>query len=108
MKLNPRQRKFAEYYCGEHIGNAEAAMIAAGYSPTYARGNASNLIANNSIQEYIAEINAKTIAKTVATIVEIKTFWTSVMNDEDEMIQHRLRASELLAKASGIFNTDWS
>ena len=107
MKLNLRQKRFAEYYCGEYIGNAEAAMIAAGYSPTYARGNASNLIANDSVQEYIAEINAKTVAKTVATIVEIKTFWTNIMNDEDELMKHRLRASELLAKSSGMFNADW-
>lgn len=108
MKLNPRQKLFVEYYCGEHLGNAEKAMIAAGYSPAYARGNASNLIANSSIQDYIAEINAKTIAKTVATIIDIKTFWTNVMNDEDEPIKNRLRASELLAKTSGMFNSDWS
>lgn len=107
MKLNPRQKLFCEYYCGEYLGNAEQAMIAAGYSPTYARGNASNLIANDSICEYIAEINAKTQSKTIATIIDIKSFWTRVMNDEDEMMQHRIKASELLAKAGGAFNNDW-
>lgn len=89
------------------MGNAEASMIAAGYSPKYARGNASNLIANNSIQAYIAEINAKTESEMIATIKDIKRFWSDVMNDEDEIMKNRLRASELLAKAGGMFNNDW-
>ena len=29
------------------------------------------------------------------------------MNDEDEPTKNRLRASELLGKAKGMFNNDW-
>ena len=29
------------------------------------------------------------------------------MNDEDEQIKNRLRASELLAKGKGMFNDEW-
>lgn len=107
MKLNPRQKLFAEYYCGKYLGNAEQSAIAAGYSTAYARGNACKLVANSSVQAYIAELNAKTESETVATITDIKSFWSKVMNDEDEMMKNRLRASELLAKAGGVFNDDW-
>lgn len=107
MKINPRQKLFAEYYCGEHLGNAERAAVAAGYSPKYARSCSSRLVANPIIQAYIAELNSKTDSEAVATIADIKAFWTTVMQDEDEMVKNRLRASELLAKASGMFNVDW-
>lgn len=106
--MNPRLKLFAEYYCGEHLGNAEQSAIAAGYSPKYARGNANKLVAKSCVQAYIAELNAKTEAKTVATITDIQTFWTNIMQDEDEPTKNRLRASELLAKAKGMFNKeDW-
>lgn len=89
------------------MGNAEKAAVKAGYSPAYARGNANKIAANSCVQAYIAELTAKTDAETVASIANIKTFWTRVMNDEDEMMKNRLRASEYLAKASGVFNSDW-
>lgn len=105
--MNPRQKLFVENYCGKHLGNAEQSAIAAGYSRAYARGNANKLLANSCVQAYIRELNAKAEAETVATIADIKAFWSKVMNDEEEMMKNRLRASELLAKAGGIFNNDW-
>lgn len=105
--MNPRQKLFVENYCGKHLGNAEQSAIAAGYSRAYARGNANKLLANSCVQAYIRELNAKTEAETVATIADIKAFWSRVMNDEEEMMKNRLRASELLAKAGGLFNNDW-
>jgi hypothetical protein len=44
--------------------------------------------------------------KHVATAVEIQGFWTEVFLNEEEDLKHRLRASELLAKAKGMFNTE--
>lgn len=105
--MNPRQKLFCEYYCGECLGNAEKAAIKAGYSVAYARGNASKLVAKSGIQAYIRELNAKTESDNIATIKDIKRFWSDVMNDEDEIMKNRLRASELLAKAGGLFNNDW-
>ena len=89
------------------MGNAEKAAIKAGYSVAYARGNASKLVAKSGIQAYIRELNAKTESDNIATIKDIKRFWSDVMNDEDEIMKNRLRASELLAKAGGLFNNDW-
>lgn len=105
--MNLRQKLFCEYYCGECLGNAEKAAIKAGYSVAYARGNASKLVAKSGIQAYIRELNAKTESDNIATIKDIKRFWSDVMNDEDEIMKNRLRASELLAKAGGLFNNDW-
>ena len=104
--MNPRQKLFAEYYCGKCLGNAEQAAIAAGYSVAYARGNASKLVANSCVQDYIRELSAKTESETVATIADIKAFWTQVMNDQNEMMKNRLKASELLARTGGMFNTE--
>lgn len=107
MKLNPRQRRFAEFYCGEHLGNAEQSAIAAGYSKNYARGCAYKLLENDGIKAYIDGINDKAQTEAVATRADIKTFWSNIMNDEGEEMKNRLRASELLAKADGMFNNDW-
>ena len=107
MKMNPRLQKFAEYYCGECLGNAEQSAIKAGYSKAYARGNANKLVAKGCVQEYIAELNAKIEPELVANIADIKSFWTRVMNDEEEVMKNRLRASELLAKTQGMFTNDW-
>lgn len=108
-ELKPKQKLFAEYYCGKHLGNAEQAAIAAGYSPRYARGNAHKLVAHSGIKAYIDEINERNAPKElkIATIQEIQAFWTEVMNDESADLKHRLRASELSAKAKGAFNNDW-
>ena len=88
------------------MGNAEKAAIKAGYSPAYARGNACKLVARSSVQEYIRELATKNDEEIVASISNVKGFWTRVMNDEEEMMKNRLKASELLAKTSGMFNND--
>lgn len=105
--LNPKQKKFAELYCGEHIGNAEQAAIAAGYSKAYARGHASALVAKDGISDYIKELTKKSEEDAVGTIRNIREFWLDVMNNSEKETKNRLRASELLAKSSGMFNSEW-
>lgn len=105
--VNERAKAVATYYCGEALGNAEKACIMAGYSPRYARGNAYKVVASGGVQEYIKYLNSLTSEKKIATIEEIQSFWTFVMNDENEQIKDRLRASELLAKGKGMFNDEW-
>ncbi|MEY8443346.1 terminase small subunit [Lactococcus ileimucosae] len=53
MKLTEKQKRFADFYI--ELGNAEKAAIKAGYSKSYARGNAHKLVANVSIKIYIEE-----------------------------------------------------
>lgn len=103
-ELNPKERAFAEFYCGECLGNAEQSAIMAGYSRKYARGHAHEIIKRPRVKKYIEEITKATTTYRIATIEEIKAFWTEVMNDTNAKYRDRLRASELLARAAGEFD----
>lgn len=105
--MNLRQKLFCEYYLGECCGNAEQAAIKAGYSAKSARTGANKLLQNAQIQCYIAQKSSEIATNNIASIQEIQTFWTNIMNDIDEPTKNRLRASELLGKAKGMFNNDW-
>jgi hypothetical protein len=67
------------------------------------------LCANAGIKAYIDKIQKEQSPEElkIATIQEIQAFWSGVMNDDENDMKHRLRASELLAKAKGAFNNDW-
>lgn len=105
--MNPKQKLFCEYYCGEYFGNAYQAAIAAGYSPKYAKNAGQFLLDNKGIQKYIGELTRRETKKRIATVEDVKAFWTAVMNDECEIMKNRLRAAELIAKAAGAFRDDW-
>lgn len=105
MKL--KQKLFCEYYLGECAGNAEQSAIKAGYSAKCARSTGYKLLQIAEIKQYIAEKSAEIETNNIASIQEIQEFWTNIMQDEDELIKNRLRASELLAKAKGMFNESW-
>lgn len=112
-KLKPSLKLVATYYVGECAGNAEKSAIKAGYSERYARGNAYKLVARKDVQEYIAYLrylqNTNPASPTlhIATINEVQSFWSNVMEDTREKMADRLRASELLAKAQGQFMNEW-
>lgn len=109
-KIKPQFKEFAIAYCGDAKANAEQAAIMAGYSPRYARGNAHKLVARRDVQEYIQYLNTVGLpgkVNKIATVKEIQTFWTTVLNDTTLEIKDRLRASELLAKSRGAFNNEW-
>lgn len=111
-KVKEKYKLVAKYYMGECLGNAEQSCIKAGYSPRYSRGNASKVVSNSGVQQYIAylrELNAQNTAKEIATIQDIQEFWSNVMNNKSGYYEtkDRLKASELLAKSQGAFNTDW-
>lgn len=111
--IKPQYKLFATYYVGECGGNAEKSAIKAGYSKNYARGNSHKLLARKDVQEYIAylrylqENNPSNPALHIATLNEIQSFWTNIMNSNNYLIRDRLKASELLAKAQGAFNNEW-
>lgn len=107
MKLKLKQQLFVEYYLGECAGNAEQAALKAGYSSKCARQTGYKLLQNVQIQQYIAEKRDKISSDNIASIKEIQEFWTRIMRDEDEILKNRIRVSELLGKAKGMFNNDW-
>lgn len=111
-QIKEKWKIVAKKYMGECLGNAEQAMIAAGYSPAYARGSASKLMANDGIRayiEYLKYLNQENTDKEIATIADIQEFWSNIMNNKGGYYEtkDRLRASELLAKSNGAFNNEW-
>lgn len=112
-RIKPQFKLFATYYMGECAGNAEQSALKAGYSKNYARGNSHKLLARKDIQEYMAYLkylqanDPTNPVLHIATINEIQSFWTNIMNGARYETKDRLRASELLAKAQGAFNNDW-
>lgn len=111
-KIKPQHKLVAKYFLGAAAGNAEKAAVMAGYSKSYARGNAYKIVAREDVKEYMQYLLA--IAKQdpeyhIADIKETQAFWTEIMHSKSEKTRDRLRASELLAKAQGQFNKeeDW-
>lgn len=105
--MTEKQKRFCEFYVGECIGNVVQSALKAGYSNSYANHLAYKLLDNIEIQDYIKELSKGGESKRISTAEDVQRFWSSVMNDTNEQMKNRLRASELLAKAQGIFNNDW-
>ena len=99
--MNEKQRRFAEHYAANP--NATEAARAAGYSERTARSQGQRLLTNDDIQEYIKELQEENAAERIATMTDVKIFWTDTMNDKDLKRSDRLKASELLAKSAGAF-----
>ena len=94
------QQAIADAYI-ENGGNKEQAVIAAGYSERYARGNASKLVAISGVQEKISARNLE--QSRIADMAEINSFWSDTMRNAKYDIKDRLKASELRARAAGGF-----
>ena len=102
--MNERQTKFCLNYA-KH-GNAVKAYTEAGYdikSEAGARASASKLLTNANIKKKLEELSEKSHTKAIATITEIKEFWTSTLLSDEQDMTHRLKASELLVKVEGGF-----
>jgi len=99
--MNDRQRAFCQYYAADPDGTAAA--IKAGYSKRTAAAIASENLRKPELLEYIKQLQAEAEAARVADLVEVKRFWTATMRDEEQRVEFRLKASELLAKSSGEF-----
>lgn len=107
-KIKPQYKLFAINYVGKCCGNAEKSAINAGYSKTYARGNAHKLVARRDIQEYIEYLRSKnSVEVEIMSVQEVQKFWSDLIKDKTAHNRERLRASELLAKAQGQFSNEW-
>ncbi len=84
------------------LSDTEAAMQA-GYGAGYARGHGGELVRNPNVQKLIAENNEKIKAAGIADAKQIREFWTEIMLDTKNLYSERLKASEYLAKAMGMF-----
>lgn len=104
MALNERQQKFCEFYAKS--GNATEAYRNAGYSAKSEASlgvSAHKLLKNAKISEELAKLGNITRTNAIASITEIKEFWSKVLGSSEEEMPHRLKASELLVKSEGGF-----
>lgn len=97
--MTPRRRRFVEAYAG----NATQAAIAAGFSARTATSAGQRLLTIPEVSEAIQAREDQRLSALVADRTERQVFWTATMRDECQRTCDRLRASELLAKASGDF-----
>lgn len=98
-KLNRREQTILNYK--QNGGNMKRAMIDAGYSESYADSHSKYL--SGIIGKQIIEEQKNIKSKKIKSIEEIQEFWTSVIDDETQEMQYRIKTSELLAKSEGGF-----
>lgn len=107
MKLNERDKKFADEYI--RTGKIIESAIKAGFAESTARDRAAEWLNPNSksaklsVLEYISEINKKIEKEKIADAKEIQEFWTKTFRDEEVEMKDRIKTSELLAKVQGAF-----
>lgn len=123
MKLNVKQKAFADYYI--ETGNAYQSAIKAGYSENYAKGNIIKLLENESVKIYIQEKMKEIESERIAKAEEVLAFLSSSLRGEvleevistetiDGMIKpvilkkqlsakDRIKAAELLGKRYALF-----
>lgn len=107
-KLTPKQKAFVDYYI--ETGNATEAAIRAGYSKKTARVIGQENLTKPAIKQYIDKRNKVIESERIASITEVKEYWTRVMRGEekdqfglDASLQDRNKAAENLAKSYGMF-----
>ena len=101
--LTEKQRRFVEAFMGEAAGNATQAARLAGY-----RGNDHTLksIATENLSKLVIAEAIEKLQKSDPLVMnrkERREFWTRMALDPEVENAVRIRASELLAKASGDF-----
>lgn len=101
-KLTPKQQAFADYYI--EIGNAEKAALKAGYSKSYARGNAHKLVANVSVKAYIDKQMKEIASKRIMGATEALELITSIARGEitEEVVVSTLDGTEKVEKIPDI------
>lgn len=99
--MTTRQRAFCEHYAA--CGNAAQAAREADYSEKTARSQAQRLLTNVDILKYVRELQDQAAAGRIASMLQVKAYWSDVLNNPTEKTADRLRAGELLARAAGAF-----
>ena len=101
--LNKRQIDFVQEYM--KTNNVRQSAIKAGYSPKTAYSQASRLLKNNRVQDYIVAIRERLDSDKIADIQEVMEYLTSVMRGEkkdqfdlDPALSERTKAASELAK----------
>jgi len=99
VTVTERQKKFAEYYA--QCGNAAQSAIQAGYSKKYANTNASKLLQNTTITEYIKQLTEDAQTARIMTARERQAILSDIAKDAQNELSDRIRAIDTLNKMTG-------
>lgn len=97
--MTERQKKFAEYYA--QCGNAAQSAIQAGYSKKYANTNASKLLQNTTITEYIKRLTEDAQTARIMTARERQALLSDMAKNGKNSPADRMRAIDTLNKMTG-------
>lgn len=99
---DPRQEKFCQLMAAGGKTQEQAA-IEAGYSERSARQQAARLLTNDNICDRMNELRGTQEEEVADELRRLKDFWLDVMEDEEERMNDRLKASELYGKSIAAF-----
>ena len=99
---DPRQEKFCQLMAAGGKTQEQAA-IEAGYSERSARQQAARLLTNDNICDRMNELRGIQEEEVADELRRLKDFWLDVMEDEEERMNDRLKASELYGKSIAAF-----
>jgi len=96
-KFSYKERRFVEYF----DGNPTEAARKAGYKTPDRRGW--ELIRREKIQKAIEQRESRERSPHIADRKRRQEFWTQVMEDENQQMKDRLKASEYLGRSAADF-----
>ena len=99
-KINDRQQQVILNYKANG-GNMKKAMIDAGYSENYADRNSKYLM--GIIGDEIKAQQDDICNEKIKSISAIQEWWSSVVAEETQDMNSRIKCSELLARSQGAF-----
>lgn len=97
--MTQRQQKFAEFYAA--CGNVTQAALQAGYSETYARARAGELLENLGVAQYLQSIGASARSSRILTAQRRQELLSEIAADPGEDSRDRIRAIDTLNKMTG-------
>ncbi len=102
-EIKKQHKIFAEEYLKS--GDKRAAYWAAYPLASYqtAASGAVRLLKNASVLRYLERRTQEKAEGRIASMKEVKEFWTKVLLDETEDIKNRMKVSEYLAKTNAAF-----
>lgn len=100
-KLNERQRRFVESYCGPAMGNATEAARQAGYKFPDVQG--ARLLGHVSVKAAILELSEKVRSAAILTVEQCKELLSRIAQDPAVEPKDQISAIDKLLKASGAY-----
>jgi len=99
--LTTKQKKFCDFYI--QTGDATNSAIKAGYSKKTSYAIGCENLKKIELKNYIKERNDALSSTRIADMKEIKELWTKWARDEENKLQDRMKATDLIAKTNGAY-----